>query len=213
MNFVTFRRHYLDSTMSRTEFQGKVIDIGGKKDNKRGRFRPPLDKVESWQYLNLDPETKPDFLGGAEQIPVADGHFDMAVMTEVIEHLSDPEKVLIEVNRVLKPRGSLVATLPFLYPIHADPFDFQRWTDEKLRRVLAATGFEPACLEPMGGIWAVAMDLIYAYTKGGSRMDRILRRSIRLLSPFLLRLDGKAKMKDRITTGFYLRAVKVANPC
>ncbi len=52
---ITFTRHYLDQFLMETNFFGKVLDIGGKKENKRGKFVPPIEKVESWEYLNTDP--------------------------------------------------------------------------------------------------------------------------------------------------------------
>jgi hypothetical protein len=54
---LTFRRYYVDTLLSATDFSGRVLDIGGKKEKKRGQFRPHLDQVEKWEYLNINPET------------------------------------------------------------------------------------------------------------------------------------------------------------
>ena len=122
MKFITFRRHYLDEFMKSLDFSGDVLDVGGKKENKRGDFVPPVEKTKSWQYLNLDADTSPDFLCSADNIPTADESFDFVVMTEVLEHLENPESTLKEICRVLKTGGVLVATIPFLYQIHARQF-------------------------------------------------------------------------------------------
>jgi SAM-dependent methyltransferase len=45
-------------------------------------------------------------------LPFADGEFDQVVMLAVLEHLTRPEIVLKEVNRILRPGGSLVMTWP-----------------------------------------------------------------------------------------------------
>jgi SAM-dependent methyltransferase len=45
-------------------------------------------------------------------LPFADGEFDHVVMLAVLEHLTQPEVVLKEVNRILRPGGSLVMTWP-----------------------------------------------------------------------------------------------------
>jgi len=47
-----------------------------------------------------------------ERIPVADGHADMLVCQEGIEHFSDQLKAFKEFNRVLKPNGRLLLTTP-----------------------------------------------------------------------------------------------------
>src|ERR1017187_2427116 len=45
-------------------------------------------------------------------LPFAEGEFDHVVMLAVLEHLTQPEIVLKEVNRILRPGGSLVMTWP-----------------------------------------------------------------------------------------------------
>ena len=46
----------------------------------------------------------------AEQLPFADATFDVVVMSEVIEHLLQPELAVWEIARVLKPGGTFVMT-------------------------------------------------------------------------------------------------------
>ncbi len=45
-------------------------------------------------------------------LPLPDQSFDHVVMLAVLEHLTEPEKVLREAHRVLAPGGSLVMTWP-----------------------------------------------------------------------------------------------------
>jgi ubiquinone/menaquinone biosynthesis C-methylase UbiE len=45
-------------------------------------------------------------------LPFADGEFDHVVMLAVLEHLTEPEKVLREAHRVTAPGGSLIMTWP-----------------------------------------------------------------------------------------------------
>jgi ubiquinone/menaquinone biosynthesis C-methylase UbiE len=47
-----------------------------------------------------------------ERLPFADGEFDHVVMLAVLEHLTEPEKVLREAHRVIAPGGSLIMTWP-----------------------------------------------------------------------------------------------------
>ena len=141
MKILTFRRHYLDSVLFNANFKGSVLDIGGKKNNKRGNFRPPLDKVDSWKYLNNDASTNPDYCCSAEDIPIDSEQFDIVLIAEVLEHLENPSKVLQEAYRITKKSGKIIATMPFLYPIHADPYDYQRWTPEKIKLEFEKVGF------------------------------------------------------------------------
>jgi len=45
-------------------------------------------------------------------LPLRDSYFDHVVMLAVLEHLREPEPVLREVFRILRPEGSLVLTWP-----------------------------------------------------------------------------------------------------
>jgi ubiquinone/menaquinone biosynthesis C-methylase UbiE len=45
-------------------------------------------------------------------LPFPDDFFDVVYALELIEHLKDPSKFFVEVNRVLKPSGSLIVSSP-----------------------------------------------------------------------------------------------------
>ena len=210
MIMVTFRRHYLDKILQRTDFFGDVLDVGGKKENKRGLFRPPINKVNSWKYLNIDPLTKPDYCCSAEKIPVSESVFDIVLMTEVLEHLQNPEVVLKEIHRVLRKEGKLIATMPFLYPIHSDPNDYQRWTPQKIRVEIERGGFSIDQIVPMGSLFAVYFDLLHisfgiASKKRKSIKNRLINKFIMPpLAHLFMLLDNAYEYKNKqITTGFY----------
>ena len=50
--------------------------------------------------------------GVAASLPVADGVADVVIMSELIEHLVDPDGAVAEARRVLRPGGTLVACAP-----------------------------------------------------------------------------------------------------
>ena len=54
--------------------------------------------------------------GDALDLPFADGSFDRVIISEVLEHIWDDERVLAEVARVLRPGGRLAATVPTRWP-------------------------------------------------------------------------------------------------
>lgn len=77
----------------------------------------------------------------AHYLPFADNSFDACLCAAVLEHVEDPEKILNEACRVLKPKGKLIVTVPFLQEIHADPYDFRRYTSYGLNLLLTRAGF------------------------------------------------------------------------
>jgi len=50
------------------------------------------------------------FLSIAEAMPFKDSSFDRILSREVIEHVMEPQKMLLEISRVLKPNGIAVVT-------------------------------------------------------------------------------------------------------
>src|SRR5262249_40311586 len=69
-------------------------------------------------------------------IPVEDEHFDYIFCNAVLEHVINPDEVVAEFVRVLKPGGTLYLCVPFLQPEHLDPTDFQRYTKDGLRHLV-----------------------------------------------------------------------------
>lgn len=216
MKILTFRRFHLDNVLSTVGFKGHVLDVGGKRNNKRGGFRPPLNKVSSWKYLNVDTSTNPDYCCSAEEINIDDEVFDFVLMAEVLEHLENPSQVLAEACRVLKPSGQIIATMPFLYPIHADPYDYQRWTPERIKLEFEKVGFTILKIEPMGGFFAVIYDLLFvsltmASKNRNSFKNKVIRKSFMpVLAKVFFWLDSRYIYKSsRITTGYFIEAKKV----
>lgn len=69
------------------------------------------------------------FLADAHNIPLLDNTFDLVIVQAVLEHVLEPQKVVSEINRVLKTGGFVYAETPFLQHVHEGAYDFTRFTD------------------------------------------------------------------------------------
>jgi ubiquinone/menaquinone biosynthesis C-methylase UbiE len=65
-----------------------------------------------------------DIVSDITSIPVPDGSFDAVLCSEVLEHVPDPIAAIRELNRVLKPGGTLILTSPFASLTHFAPYHF-----------------------------------------------------------------------------------------
>lgn len=78
--------------------------------------------------IDLFPFQGIDVLADAHYLPFANGSFEQIVCSEVLEHLHNPQQAVKEMARILQDGGNLILTMPFVYPLHEAPYDFQRFT-------------------------------------------------------------------------------------
>ncbi len=107
-----------------------------------------------------DPYKLMDFTCSLDKIPRPSNTYDSVVSTEVLEHVSNPQKVIDEFYRVLKPKGRLFLTTPQQYMIHQEPYNFFYFTYYGLELLLKESGFKKYKIIPMGGYFWVLADLI-----------------------------------------------------
>ena len=83
--------------------------------------------------------------GRVEELPFGDGTFDLALALDVIEHVPDDLAALAELNRVLKPGGTLLVTVPalqLLWSAHDEANGhYRRYTLGELRGRVESSGF------------------------------------------------------------------------
>ncbi|SIR28390.1 Methyltransferase domain-containing protein [Aromatoleum tolulyticum] len=124
--------------------RGTLVDVGCG----NGRLRDALPS--SVRYLGIDYPTtvalgysgSADILGDAAALPIADACVDVVVLLDVLEHLPDPALAVAEAARILREGGRCLVHVPFLYPLHDEPHDYQRWTRYGLERLFASAGFK-----------------------------------------------------------------------
>ena len=68
-------------------------------------------------YLTVG-EHEEDTKGDLLALPFHDQAFDGVILTEVLEHCTNPVAALAEVRRVMKPGALLLVTSPFCWPTH-----------------------------------------------------------------------------------------------
>jgi|GEM_PF-1216465 len=207
---ITFRRRYLDLVLRKHAhlMRGEVLDIGGKKINKRGDFRPPTAGIESWRYANPDVSVEPDFHCGAESLPLPESSIDTIIMTEVLEYLQQPAASLTEIARVLRPGGRAFISVPFLLAVHNDHnSDCFRMTAKGLRSLMESSGLKVESIVPMGGLGAVIHDLLHVQFGYASRRNgfgaRLFRRLLRISTPLFLFAERKGEGSFHINTGYF----------
>ncbi len=211
------RRYYVDKfyedAINKIKPGSFIIDLGGKKEGKRGSFN--IEKYNlNVEYANITAKDNPDYLCNIEAVPVEDNKYDVAILSEVVEHLENPEKVLEEAYRILKPGGKLLICTPFMYNVHADPYDYARYTATWYENRLSKVGFELEKIEKQGLFFSVMLNSFrqflkefMKYKRYNYRINKIILILQYKLTNYLLKKDNSSFVKNSLilnghTTGF-----------
>lgn len=78
-------------------------------------LEPLIERCQPARYVRGDLyPTKPHYQRlNAESLPFGDAEFDLVIANHLLEHVSNPNQVLAEFARCLKPGGMLIAQTPY----------------------------------------------------------------------------------------------------
>jgi SAM-dependent methyltransferase len=108
-------------------------------------------------------------------IPLQDESFDTILLTDVLEHISEPGLLVREISRLLRASGKAIIGVPFLYWLHEAPFDYHRYTEYGLKHLCDQAGLQIVSRETYGGAPEVMLDIvgkIFSFLPGFSALIR-----------------------------------------
>lgn len=126
------------------------IRKAGKKYDKKGLLldiapqihegASPYFKTIKVLILDIDEKAKADYTADIcknNKKLIPNNYFDFVVCTEVLEHVLNPFAAVMEIERVLKPKGLVFISTPFNFRIHGPSPDCWRFTEHGLRVLLS----------------------------------------------------------------------------
>lgn len=144
--WLSFRNHTLKQWLGTIKSGATVLDIGCFDRWPEAELRANCSYV-GLDYLPKDEKrynSQVDLFGDVQDLPLEANTLDAVLLFDVLEHIPNSGRALAEINRVLKPGGSVLIQIPFMYPIHDAPFDFRRPTIHGLEQLAHQNGF---CIE------------------------------------------------------------------
>ncbi len=160
--------------------------------------------------VDLFPFNEVDMLANVDNLPIENETVDVIINVAMLEHVGDPEKVVGEMHRILKPGGRVICYLPFMVPYHAAPNDFQRWTVTGIRKLFSS--FDPVevsvgCGPTSGMLWVFQEWLSILLSFGSKTLHDILFLALMVMTAPIKLLDVfmvKFPYADRVASGFYV---------
>jgi SAM-dependent methyltransferase len=104
---------------------------------------PYVTNVDLFDYDNVD------LTCDVEDLPIRGDSVDVVINIALLEHVRNPEEVVREIHRILKPGGIVYSFVPFMQPFHASPSDYSRRTFAGMRVLF--NDFKEMTLECSGG--------------------------------------------------------------
>lgn len=174
------------------------------------------DLFKQFNYVGVDFAEYPDVsvvTDLTKRLPFEDSSADIVTLSNTLEHIPYPIDLLKECHRILRTGGTIVATTPFLLPVHQAPYDFNRYTNFQFERMLKDAEFSEIQITPLGNqldtyntIELKTFDELYQHRSGlFFEFVRTWRRAeMRLLRKLFYGIPASAK----VTEGYGFKARK-----
>lgn len=165
------RRLLWTAVQERTHYaSGRLLDVGCGVQPYRRLFE---QRVARYVAMDFEPIVRVDVRGDGLALPFRSAAFETVLCNEVAEHVPDPFRLMSEIERVLKPGGTLLLTTPQTWGLHHEPHDYYRYTRYGLHYLARQSGLEVVELRPTCGLWAtlaqrLADTVIYTYAARGA---------------------------------------------
>lgn len=196
---------------------GKLIDLGCGRVPFYGLYKDHVDSITcvDWEnsvhqnpFLDLTCDL-------TQPLPFSDESFDTILLSDVLEHIPEPENLWKEMQRILRPEGRIILNVPFFYKLHEIPHDYLRYTEFALRRFAERNRLKVVLLTPMGGIPEVVSDLMaklfYKIPFAGS----ILAMAVQSMCNLFIRTGPGRRISNKTAPqfpmGYFMVTMKVAD--
>ena len=163
--------------------RGKLLDLGcGKVPLYESYKNHVTDNIcvdwENSLHKNNYVDFKCDI---TKSLPFPEMEFDTIVLSDVLEHIPEPEILWKEMFRLLTPGGRVIMNVPFYYWLHEHPHDYYRYTEYALRRFVKISGMRLLYLDSIGGAPEVLTDV---FAKNCIRLP-VIGRKLAIFSQWL----------------------------
>lgn len=146
-NFLQMFSHHL---------KGDLYDLGCGEMPYRPWFLQYVDRYVGVDWSGTLHELKADIVADLNApLPIKDRVADTVVSLSVMEHLREPQIMLNEAIRILRPGGSMILQVPFMWWVHEAPYDYYRYTCYGLRYMFEKAGFTDIEVLPQTGFWVM----------------------------------------------------------
>ena len=137
-----------------------------------------------------------------QRLPFENETFDTIILSDVLEHIPQPELLWMEMSRILAKGGKILMNVPFYYWIHEHPHDYYRYTEFALRRFVDLSGLCLVRLEAVGGAPEILTDIFAKNILRVPKLGRTLAAVAQWLTGSFIRTGVGKRISDATKENF-----------
>ena len=197
-------RSYQLNECKNIKLRGYSIEFGAYKEKKKNfynHFKGNAKFVFSNIYHKRDKHyIKLDL---TKKLKIKKNTFQNVILMNVLEHLPNLNNVFKEINKILKIRGNLIGSTPFIYQVHGAPFDYQRFTKDFFYETFSKKKYKSVVIKPLGfGPLVASYGLVQTYL----RYFPIIKELILILCyfiDFIIQIFVKTRLEEIYPVGYF----------
>jgi SAM-dependent methyltransferase len=179
-----------------------------------GDIQKFLQKFKGINLLNIDIDQlrKPDIVCDITDINLSNKiNFepDIVCIFEVLEHVKEPHNAVRNIYKILKKGGKCICSTPFIFHIHDEPNDYFRFTIYGLQFLFKDfSGIN--IIKKNGWLESIFVNFIRLIKEKNFilKVISIIFMLLYFLAYPLIIILQKFTNSDRLTTGYFLKAIK-----
>ena len=197
-------RSYQLSECKNIKLRGYSIEFGAYKEKKKN-FYNFFKGDAKFIFSNVHNKKDKDYikLDLTKKLQIKKNTFQNIILMNVLEHLPNLNNVFKEIDRILKIRGLLIGSTPFIYQVHGAPFDYQRFTRDFFYKTFSKKKYKSIIIKPLGfGPLVASYGLIQTYL----RYFPILKELLLILCffiDFIIQMFVKTKLEEIYPVGYF----------
>lgn len=189
------------------KLRGTCLEFGANKQINRNFLNPSANEYKTI-FSNIEKKNKTFLYLDLQKKINHKFKYDNIVIYNVLEHIYDIDISLANINFLLKKKGKIYGSTPFIYRIHGAPDDYNRYSKSFIELRLKKNNFENIEIKEIGlGPFLASFSLLRGYLKYLPIIYNLILLVTLLLDKFLI-YAMKKDLKVIFPIGYVFTAKK-----
>jgi len=214
MNYIKllFSNNSILRVLQKNEFRkyklsGRCLEFGANHKIQRN-FLYKDSKVYKVFYSNIDNKNKSFIKINLIKKLAHKKKYNNIIIFNVLEHLSEVNIALENLNLLLDSKGKILGSTPFLYRVHGAPNDYNRFTKSYLQKILKEKKFTNIKIKEIGlGPFLASFSLLRGFLKYLPIIYQIILTLVIIMDKILF-YTMKTDPKKIYPIGYVFSAIK-----